>query len=308
MSVRTQDSARKDTSGDLQAQTRELAIALGRKVRLLRSRRRMTRRDLSRKTEISERYLSEVEKGRANPTLALLLRIASTLNEPLATFVPAETQDQAISPPLADLLIRMGPEKQASLYRRLLREGTDGGGSQQGVALVGMRGSGKSTLGKLLADTRKVPFVRLTDVIQDLAGMSTGELLELMGPGAYRRLERRALEAVIERHRVAVVEAGGGLVMEHDTFNRLMQSYRTVWMTASPDELMQRVRDQGDLRPMAGSDHALDELRLIMREREAYYAQADHSLDTSGKSVQESLCELVGITEGAFRGNQGRAR
>lgn len=274
---------------------RALMLAVGRQVRLQRTRRGMTRREFSRRTEISERYLGEVEKGRANVTLGLLTRIAETLSEPLSTFLPTNGGAAQVSPPLVELLARLSPNQQAALYRRLLRETEAERNGVRGIALIGLRGAGKSTLGAMLAETNGVPFIRLTDTIQDLAGMATGELLEMMGPDAYRRLERQALERIVAAHPLTVLEAGGGLVLETDTFNLLMQAYRVVWLKAAPEEHMQRVMEQGDLRPMAGNTQAMDELKLILKEREPYYSQADYVIDTAERNVEEVFAELNAI-------------
>jgi XRE family aerobic/anaerobic benzoate catabolism transcriptional regulator len=125
--------------------------------------------------------------------------------------------------------------------------------------------------------------------------MATGELLEMMGPDAYRRLERQALERIVAAHRLAVLEAGGGLVLETDTFNLLMQTYRVVWLKAAPEEHMQRVTAQGDFRPMAGNTQAMDELRAILKEREPYYSQADLVIDTAGRTIDEVFAELNSV-------------
>jgi XRE family aerobic/anaerobic benzoate catabolism transcriptional regulator len=271
---------------------RAVMLTVARQVRLKRSRRGMTRRELSRRAAISERYLGEVEKGRANVTLGLLMRIADTLGEPLSTFLPADNGTGRISRPLVKLLSRLSAGQQAALYRRLLRETKAEEDGVRGIALIGLRGAGKSTLGAMLAEANGVPFIRLTDTIQELAGMATGELLEMMGPDAYRRLERQALERIVAAHPLAVLEAGGGLVLETDTFNLLMQTYRVVWLKAEPEEHMQRVMDQGDLRPMAGNTQAMDELQAILKEREPYYSQADQVIDTAGRSLDEVFSEL----------------
>jgi XRE family aerobic/anaerobic benzoate catabolism transcriptional regulator len=283
------------------ANGRAVFLAVARQVRLQRSRRGMTRRELSRRAAISERYLGEVEKGRANVTLGMLMRIADTLGEPLSTFLPTDEGSARISRPLVKLLSRLSAGQQAALYRRLLRETKAERDGVRGVALIGLRGAGKSTLGAMLAQASGVPFVRLTDTIQDLSGMATGELLEMMGPDAYRRLERQALERIVAAHRLAVLEAGGGLVLETDTFNLLMQTYRVVWLKAAPEEHMQRVTAQGDLRPMAGNTQAMDELRAILKEREPYYSQADHVIDTAGRTVDEVFSELDAVCRATLR-------
>lgn len=284
--------ASRDAKTDTDQASRALLLTVGRQVRAQRTKRKMTRRELSRRTDISERYLGEVEKGRANVTLGLLMRICDTLGEPMSAFLPADNGAARVSHPLRKLLGRLSPNQQAALYRRLLRETKAEENGLRGVALIGLRGAGKSTLGEMLAKAGKVPFVRLTDMIQELAGMPTGELLEMMGTNAYRRLERQALEQIIARYPACVIEAGGGLVLETDTFNLLMRNYRVVWLRAEPEDHMQRVMDQGDLRPMAGTGQAMEELRLILKEREPYYSQADHSVQTTGRPLQQVFDEL----------------
>ena len=284
---------------------RALMLSIGRQVRLQRTRRGITRRELSRRTDISERYLGEIEKGRANVTVGLLLRIAETLGQPLSAFLPANEGKARISQPLGKLLSRLSPNQQAALYRRLLRETKAEMDGVRGIALIGLRGAGKSTLGAMLAKANKVPFIRLTDTIQDLSGMATGELLEMMGPDAYRRLERQALERIVQNHPMAVLEAGGGLVLETDTFNLLMQAYRVIWLKAAPEEHMQRVMDQGDLRPMAGNSQAMYELRLILKEREPYYSQADNVIDTAGRDIDDVFSELNALCRATLSRRQG---
>jgi len=278
-----------------------LMISIGRQVRKQRTRRGITRKELSERTEVSERYLGEMERGRANVTLGLLQRVAETLGEPLGTFIPSNSMEPRISPPLAGLLGRMSQGEQARLYRTILREGKPSKGNIRGVALIGLRGAGKSTLGEMLAEANGVSFLRVTDVIQDICGMAIGEIIEMMGQNAYRRLQRQALERIVEGYSLSVIEAGGGIVQARETFDTLLTSYRTVWVKTRPEEHMQRVIDQGDLRPMAGNDLAMEELRLILSERVPYYSQADYILDTSNKSVDESYEELAAMCKDAFR-------
>ncbi|MBL4756352.1 MAG: helix-turn-helix domain-containing protein [Rhizobiales bacterium] len=278
-----------------------LMLTVGRNVRLLRTRHGMTRRRLGSKTNISERYLGEVERGRANVTLGLLLRIADVLGEPLQTFIPATKNDPEISPPLAGLISRMDQHEQANTYRTLLRQKKPTEKRNRGVALIGLRGAGKSTLGTKLADLHGVSFLKLSDIIEDISGMAVGEIIELMGQKTYRRIERQALDRINESHSVAVIEAGGSLVQSRGSFDALLGRYLTVWIKATPEEHMQRVIDQGDLRPMAGNDLAMDELRLILNERELYYSQADYTIDTSQTSIEDSFEILRKFSKDGFK-------
>ncbi len=277
----------------------ELMALVGARVRLLRSRHGLTRRDLSAAANVSERYLGQLEKGQANITVGLLYRIATTFKEPVSAVLPLENAPGKITAPLFDLLTGMTENEQAEAYRLLLRDLKRASASAaKGIALIGLRGAGKTTLGQKLADHHKLPFVRISDVIQGLAGMAIGELLEMTGQNAYRRLEHEALESIVSGHGRVIVEAGGGLVHEPRSYNILLKHFHTVWVQTSPEEHMQRVADQGDMRPMAGNSRAMDDLREILREREPLYRQADQTLDTSGRTVDQSFGDLERITEG----------
>ena len=161
------------------------------------------------------------------------------------------------------------------------------------VALVGLRGAGKSTIGAGLADRLAVPFVQLDREVERIAGMRLAEVFDLFGQAGYRRLERRALEAVLERHDRFVLEAGGGLVAEPATYDRLLGACLTVWLQARPEEHMARVAAQGDHRPMAGSPEAMDDLRRILEVRGPLYARADLTLDTSGRAPEACVAALA---------------
>ncbi len=294
------DQGRLDTGSredDLLNESDALLKSVGSRIHLLRSRRGMTRRDLSQHARVSERYLGQLEKGQANATLGLLHRIAETLNEPLSSILPAAEASTAISAPLQDLLASLSEAQQANAYRILVREVKRCESSPRGLALIGMRGAGKSTLGRRLADLCGVSFVRISEVVTSLGGMNIGALLEMTGQNAYRRIEYEALEHIIDNHDRVIVEAGGGLVAEARTFNLLSRHFQTVWIKTSAEEHMQRVIDQGDMRPMAGNNQAMDDLRTILRERDAYYRQADYTLDTSGRSVEDCLNELHDLCE-----------
>lgn len=293
METEAEVSARDDDAADLLEQT-------GTKVRQLRSRRGMSRRDLSEHARISERYLGQLEKGRANVTLGLLHRIAGALNEPLTAFLPAGDEPARIIAPLRDLLAAMTEAEQTAAFRLLTAEFERLRGASHGVALIGMRGAGKTTLGRRLAEACGVPFIRISDVIQEIGGTDIGELVEMTGQNAYRRLEHQALEHVVRFEPTAVVEAGGGLVSEPHTFGLLTRHFQTVWIRATPEEHMQRVIDQGDLRPMADNREAMDDLKAILRERDPFYRQADHILDTSRRTPDDCLAELTAICSAAL--------
>lgn len=265
---------------------------IGERIRGIRARRGMIRKHLSKHSGISERYLAQAEAGKANISIALLWRIAQALEVKLINLLPEGEMVESGTPLLA-LIRHLTPKEQECAYGLLQKRFTRPQNAVHGVALIGLRGAGKTRLGSLLADDCKVPFVRLGEVIQRQAGMSIGELFSLGGQKAYRRQERQALEYVLAHHPVAVVEAGGSLVSQPDTFNLLLDSYYTVWLKATPEEHMNRTLAQGDLRPMAGNKDALEDLKLILTEREPDYQLANYVLDTSGRKVIDCLLELV---------------
>jgi len=265
---------------------------IGERIRGMRARRGMTRKHLSKHAGISERYLAQAETGKANISIALLWRIAQALEVKLIDLFPeGEITDSGT--PLLALIRRLTPKQQESTYALLQKRFAKPQDQVHGVALIGLRGAGKTRLGSLLADQFKVPFVRLGDVIQRLAGLNIDELFSLGGQKAYRRLERQALEYVLQHDPLAVIETGGSLVSQSDTFNLLLDSYYTVWVKATPEEHMNRVLSQGDLRPMEGNKHALEDLKRILTEREPDYQLANFTLDTSGRKVIDCFLELA---------------
>ena len=267
---------------------------IGERTRGIRAQRGMSRKDLSRHSGISERYLAQLESGQANISVALLWQLAEALSVEFQELLP-DNQVRAVElKPLLSFLERLSLDQQKAAYSLLLEQFSDAKGPVHGVALVGLRGGGKTTLGKLLARRLKVPFVRLGEVIENLAGMKTPELFSLGGQKTYRRLEQQAVKRVLESDECVVVETGGSLVSEQETYSTLLGSFYTVWIKASPVEHMNRVIAQGDLRPMEGNAEAMTDLELILRERESYYSAANYVLDTSGRSVQDCLQELVG--------------
>lgn len=273
---------------------------LGERIRRARARRGMTRKQLSRESGISERYLAQLESGRGNASIALLRRVALTMNLPLVELV----DDREETPIELDLIVqrlRTLTAAELSEFRKILnvRFG-DGAGRLGRIALIGLRGAGKTTLGRALARELGMPFVQVNAEIERDVGMSLDEIFNLMGQAAYRRLERRALERIIEGLPRAVIEAGGGLVADPGTFERLLSSCFTIWLQARPEDHMDRVAAQGDRRPMAGSREAMADLKRILEGREPLYRKADVAVDTSRAGEAEALAALLEIARTAL--------
>lgn len=266
---------------------------IGERTRGLRAERGMSRKDLSRHSGISERYLAQLEGGQANISVTLLWQIAEALNVGFQELLPSGDTPGIQLKPLLSFLERLTLEQQKAAYTLLRKTFTDAPGPALGIALLGLRGGGKTTLGTRLAQELELPFIRLGELIEQLAGMQTAELFSLGGQKAYRRLEHHAVRQVIERRETVVLETGGSLVSEQQTYNDVLSSFYTVWIKASPEEHMNRVVAQGDLRPMQDSTEAMSDLRRILAERESNYSAANYVLDTTGRSIEECVRELV---------------
>lgn len=276
----------------------DLAASVGERVRAIRSRRGMTRKHLARHSDVSERYLAQLESGAANISLSLLARIATALDVDVAAFLPAEEQATPNRhEPLFELIGTLSADQLQQAYRILKENLTRDNQAIRGIAMVGLRGAGKSTLGKALADNNKVPFLKLDETISQLSGMDIGDLISLRGQNVYRRYELQALQKTIADHRHAVLETGGSLISEKETYRLLRQHYYTVWVRAIPEDHMARVIAQGDLRPISGAGRVqgMEDLRLILDEREQDYRLADYTLMTSGRSTAECAEELVRV-------------
>lgn len=270
-------------------------VALGERVRSLRARKGMTRRALSVASEVSERHLANLELGVGNASVLVLRQVAEALDCHLAELLGDET---AASPEwlLIRELLRGRSDDDLHRARSGLAEmfgevGKPATRSRR-IALIGLRGAGKSTLGQMLADDLDVPFVELNNVIERLAGCSLAEIHNLYGPTAYRRYERRALDDTVHLYSDVVIATPGGIVSDAATFNLLLSQCFTVWLKASPEEHMQRVIAQGDLRPMSGNQEAMEDLKRILAGRAAFYGKADLAFDTSGKALAESFSPL----------------
>jgi XRE family aerobic/anaerobic benzoate catabolism transcriptional regulator len=267
---------------------------LGERIRTARAQRGMTRRILARDSGVSERYLAQLEAGQGNISIGLLRKVAQAMGMPLDDLVRDEPESPLELRLLTQSLARLAPQELAQA-RQLLgaRFGAVAADRRQRVALIGLRGAGKSTLGRRLAAQRDVPFIELDREIERESGLALGEIFDLYGQAAFRRHERRALESLLRRHRRAVIATGGSLVSEPATFDLLLSSCFTVWIKAAPEEHMARVVAQGDLRPMADNAESMDDLRRILVGRSALYAKADAAVDTAGQDVEASLAELI---------------
>ena len=278
-------------------------VALGERVRALRARRGMTRKAVALAADVSERHLANLEYGLGNASILVLLQVAAALHCSLAELIGDVTTSSPEWLLIRELL--EGRDEAALRRARVVigqMLGTGGANAADPaqrstrVALVGLRGAGKSTLGRMLAEDLGYPFVELSHEIEQFAGCSVSEIQALYGVNAYRRYERRALEEAIQIYPEAVIATPGGLVSDAATFNLLLAHCTTVWLQAAPEDHMKRVRAQGDLRPIAASAEAMDDLRRILAGRAAFYSKAEFRLDTSAKPLQptfEALRKLV---------------
>jgi XRE family transcriptional regulator, aerobic/anaerobic benzoate catabolism transcriptional regulator len=263
---------------------------LGQRVRAWRARRGMTRKMLALHSQVSERHLAQLESGKGNISILLLQQIAGALNIPLASLFQQESPLQAELQVINQVLQRLPEADVTELRKRLVHQyGKAEQERRQHIALIGLRGGGKSTLGARLSKALDWPFVELDREVERLAGMGLSELFSLYGQGGYRRFERRALEATIDSHERVVIATGGSIVTESATFDLLLSACYTVWLKAKPEEHMNRVIAQGDMRPIAGNKAAMEDLRQILNGRAALYGKADYTVDTSELSLQQSL-------------------
>ncbi len=274
------------------ADDEEFLSELGSRVRKLREQRGMARKVLARNAQVSERYLAQLELGEGNMSIVLLRRIATALGATLIELL--DTRERSVEQRLLmRLLDRMPGAQRDEVTSRLISElGFEKDARRQRVALIGLRGAGKSTLGQLLADELACPFVELDKEVEREAGTSLSEVFLLYGQSGYRRIERRCLERIIAMHERAVISAGGGVVSETETYELLLAKCFTVWVKAAPEEHMARVEAQGDMRPMHGNDEAMEDLRRILIAREPLYGRADCIVDTSHRSIKASLTSL----------------
>jgi XRE family aerobic/anaerobic benzoate catabolism transcriptional regulator len=267
--------------------------ALGERVRDARARRGMTRRILANASGVSERYLAQLESGHGNVSVLLLQRIAGALHLALTELLHQGTEQPLELALIGQFLQRLPVQKLSAVRAQLMRDyGTAHADRMKRIALIGLRGAGKSTLGSRLAKELGAPFIELDREVERDAGTSLSEIFLLYGQAGYRRYERRCLEKVVEKHERAVIATGGSIVSEPGTYDLLLSTCCTVWLKARPEEHMARVVAQGDIRPIAGNREAMEDLHRILRGRTALYGRADVTIDTANKSADQSLAEL----------------
>jgi XRE family transcriptional regulator, aerobic/anaerobic benzoate catabolism transcriptional regulator len=271
--------------------------AIGREVRRNRAKRGMTRRQLAQASATSERYLAQIESGVGNPSVSVLRAIAQALDLPAAALLPEMGARTAVLGGILDLLAQVPEQELPALAKdieaRVARQG--GADRARRIALVGLRGAGKSTLGRMLAQHLGWSFVELDRRVEEDYGASIPDLIEMAGTATFRRHERGALERVIAEHEAAVITTAGGIVSNPETYALLLRRTHTVWIKARPEEHMSRVMAQGDFRPMAQNRAAMADLVAILEARRADYARAEAELDTSGDALEQSFSELLRI-------------
>ena len=283
-----------------QSETHDAAVFLagiGAEVRKHRAKRGMTRRQLAHASETSERYLAQIESGAGNPSASVLRAIARALDLPTAALLPEAGARSAELGAIIDLLTQVPEKELAALASEIAGRVALSAGADRArrIALVGLRGAGKSTLGRMLAQHLNWPFIELDRRVEESYGASVPDLIEMAGTATFRRHERTALERVIAEHEAAVITTAGGIVSNPETYALLLRRTHTVWVKARPEEHMSRVMAQGDFRPMAQNRGAMADLVAILDARRADYARAEAEIDTSGDSLEQSFATLLHI-------------
>jgi XRE family aerobic/anaerobic benzoate catabolism transcriptional regulator len=277
----------------------QFSTDVGRLVRRARARRGITRRQLAAESGISERYLAQIEGGQGNPSVIVLKTIAQAMDMHITELLPATGKRHEATARINELLKRLDASELPALADLIERRLAEGAASDRArrIALVGLRGAGKTTLGQMLARQLNWPFVEIDRVIEQEYGASIAMLIDMSGVSAFRRHERAALEKVVAEHDKVVIATAGGIVSNPETYALLLRRTHTVWVRALPQEHMSRVIAQGDFRPMAENRAAMADLLAILEARSPDYAQSEEELDTSGEAVKQSLSKLTKLVQ-----------
>ncbi len=269
--------------------------AIGGEVRRNRAKRGMTRRQLAQASETSERYLAQIESGTGNPSVSVLRAIAGALDLPATALLPETGKRPVALGAIIDLLAQL-PESELPAFVKEIETRVarlENADRSRRIALVGLRGAGKSTLGRMLAQHLGWPLIELDRVVEEAYGASIPDLIEMAGTATFRRHERGALERVIAANQAAIITTAGGIVADPETYSLLLRRAHTVWIKARPEDHMSRVMAQGDFRPMAQNRGAMGDLVAILEARRADYARAEAEVDTSGDAVEQSFAKLL---------------
>lgn len=285
---------RTSRDNDADAMVAALMKRVGERVRRARELKGIPRRVLSDMSGVSPRYLAQLESGEGNISIGLLQKVATALDFRIEWFVTAEDPWSSDTIRVMDLFRRAGFQARQDVLD-LLSPDTETDLRANRICLIGLRGAGKSTLGAMVGEALDVPFVELNREIEEQSGMPVNELLAFYGQDGYRKLEAQALERVVATHQTMILAVAGGIVADPPTYNRLLAHFHTIWLRAAPEDHMARVLAQGDTRPMHGNPEAMDQLKSILTSREALYGRALVQIETSGKSLDETLAELVTV-------------
>jgi XRE family transcriptional regulator, aerobic/anaerobic benzoate catabolism transcriptional regulator len=301
--VTTNPAERPALSTSLASEVAFLA-AIGSEVRRSRAKRGMTRRQLAQASQTSERYLAQIESGVGNPSVSVLRAIAQALDLPCAALLPEAGARTAALGAILDLLAQVPegelPALAEDIATRLARPGS--ADRARRIALVGLRGAGKSTLGRMLAQHLGWPFIELDRLVEEDYGASIPDLIEMAGTATFRRHERSALDRIITAHDAAIVTTAGGIVANPETYALLLRRSHTIWIKARPEDHMSRVMAQGDFRPMAQNRAAMADLVAILEARRADYSRAEAEIDTSGEAIEQSFAKLLRIVTALLEG------
>jgi XRE family transcriptional regulator, aerobic/anaerobic benzoate catabolism transcriptional regulator len=269
--------------------------AIGAEVRKNRAKRGMTRRQLAQASQTSERYLAQIESGVGNPSVSVLRAIAQALDLACAALLPESGARTAALEAIFGLLAQVPEGELPALTKEIETRVALPGGADRArrIALVGLRGAGKSTLGRMLAQHLGWPFIELDRLVEEDYGASIPDLIEMAGTATFRRHERSALDRIVTAHEAAVITTAGGIVSNPETYALLLRRTHTIWIKARPEDHMSRVMAQGDFRPMAENRAAMADLVAILEARRADYARAEAEVDTSGDAVEQSFAKLL---------------
>jgi XRE family aerobic/anaerobic benzoate catabolism transcriptional regulator len=278
----------------------EFLAAIGAEVRRNRAKRGMTRRQLAQASQTSERYLALIESGAGNPSVSVLRAIAQALDLPCAALLPEAGARTAALGAILDLLAQVPegelPALAKDIETRVARPGSTDRARR--IALVGLRGAGKSTLGRMLAQHFGWPFIELDRLVEQDYGASIPDLIEMAGTATFRRHERSALDRIVTANEAAIITTAGGIVSNPETYALLLRRTHTIWIKARPEDHMSRVMAQGDFRPMAQNRAAMADLVAILEARRADYARAEAEVDTTGDAMEQSFAKLLRTVNG----------